>query len=101
VTYVITVTNQGSAVGTNIVIVCTLPDEQTLVSGTGPTKGTVAGKLVTFAPIKALAPKAKTTYRVIVKGAKAGDVRFKVSLTSDQMTSPAGETESTHIYSDE
>ena len=56
---------------------------------------------MTFAPLKLLAPKAKATYRVIVKGVKAGDVRFRVSLTSDQMTSPAGETESTHIYSDE
>jgi len=100
-TYVITVTNQGSAVGTNIVIVCTLPDEQTFVSGTGPTKGVSEGKTVTFAPLAKLAPKAKTTYKVVVKGVKAGDVRFKVALTSDQMTSPAGETESTHQYSDE
>jgi uncharacterized repeat protein (TIGR01451 family) len=101
VTYVINVTNQGSAVGTNIVIECTLPDEQTLVTATGPTKGATAGKVVKFAPLASLAPKAKTTYRVIVKGTKPGDVRFKVSLISDQMTSPAGETESTHIYSDE
>lgn len=100
-TYVIAVTNQGSAVGTNIVIECTLPAEQTFVSATGPTKETAKGQVVTFAPLKSLAPKAKTTYRLIVKGVKSGDVRFKVSLTSDQMTSPAGETESTYIYSDE
>jgi len=100
-TYVIVVTNQGTAVGTNIVIECTLPDEQAFVSATGPTKTTIKGKTITFAPLKSLAPKAKTTYRVVVKGIKAGDVRFKVSLTSDQMTSPAGETESTHIYSDD
>ena len=96
--YVITVTNQGSAVGTNIVIKCTLPAEMELVSTTGPTKETVRAKVVTFAPLKSLAPKAKATYRVIVKGVKTGDVRFRVSLTSDQMTSPASETESTHIY---
>ena len=100
-TYLITVTNQGSAVGTNIVIQCTLPDEQVFVSATGPTKETVKGKVVTFTPLKSLAPKAKAEYRVLTRGVKTGDVRFKVSLKSDQMTTPAGETESTNIYSDE
>jgi uncharacterized repeat protein (TIGR01451 family) len=99
-TYVITVTNQGSAPGTNIVIKCTLPAEQEYVSSSADTKAAVVGKVVTFAPLKTLAPKARTVYKVITKGLKAGDTRFKVSLTSDQMTSPAEETESTHIFSD-
>jgi len=100
VTYVITVTNQGSADGTNIQIKCTLPAEQGYVSSTADTKAAVEGKVVTFAPLAKLAPKAKTVFKVVTKGLKAGDTRFKVSLTSDQMTSPAEETESTHIYSD-
>lgn len=97
-TYVITVTNQGTANGTNIVIVCTLPKEQKLVSATGPTKEKVDGQKITFTPLKSLAPKKAGVYRIVVKGTAAGDVRFKVSLTSDQMTSPVEETESTHIY---
>ena len=97
-TYEIVVTNQGSAIGTNIVVKCTLPKEQEFVSATGPTKETAAAKTVTFAPLKSLAPKVKVTYRVVVKAVGTGDVRFKVSLTSDQMTSPAEETESTNIY---
>lgn len=101
VTYIITVTNQGSSVGTNIVVTCTLPAEQEFVSAAGPTKETVEGKSVKFAPLKSLAPQAKATYRIVTKGIKAGDVRFKVTLKSDQMDTPAGETESTHIYSDE
>ena len=100
-TYVITVTNQGSAVGTNIVIECTLPPEQGFVSATGPTQGKAKGKAVTFAPLKSLAPKAEAVYRVVTKGLKAGDTRFKVALTSDQMATPAEETESTHIFADE
>ena len=99
-TYVIIVTNQGSAVGTNIVIECLLPPEQEYVSASGPATGTAKGKVVTFAPLRSLAPKAKATYRVVTKGLKAGDTRFQVKLTSDQMVSPAEETESTHIYSD-
>ncbi len=97
-TYEITVTNQGSAVGTNIKIVCTLPAEQDYVSTKGPVQATVEGKTVTFAPLAELAPKAKAVYHVVTKGTKPGDVRFAVELTSDQMTTPANETESTHIY---
>jgi uncharacterized repeat protein (TIGR01451 family) len=99
-TYEIIVTNQGSAEGTNIVIKCVLPAEQDFVSATGPTKETVDGKTITFAPLKSLAAKAKATYKVKTKALKAGDVRFGVELTSDQMTSPVNETESTHIFSD-
>jgi uncharacterized repeat protein (TIGR01451 family) len=97
-TYRITVTNQGSADGTGIKIVATLPAEQSYVSSTGSTKATVVGKVVTFAPLPRLAPKAKAVFNVTVKGVKTGDVRFKVELNSDQMTSPVNETESTHIY---
>lgn len=100
-TYVITVTNQGTAADTNIVIECTLPAEQEFVSASAATRETVEGQTVTFAPVKSLAPKAKTIYKVVVKALKAGDVRFKVSLTSDQLKTPVEETESTNIYSDE
>jgi len=101
VTYQITVTNQGSAVGTNIVIDCTLPEEQEFASATSPAKETVKGKSITFAPLPKLAPKAKAVYKLTVKCVKAGDVRFSVSLKSDQMDSPSAETESTHIYGGE
>lgn len=97
-TYLITVTNQGSADGTNIVVVCILPPEQDYVSAEGPTPATVDGKVVRFAPLRELDPKAKAVYRVVVRGTEAGDVRFKVVLTSDQVVAPVEETESTHIY---
>ena len=98
-TYQITVTNQGSAVDTNIVVECTLPAEQQFVSAAAPVKEKVAGQKVTFAPLATLAPKAKAIYKVTVKCLKPGDVRFQVSLNSDQMNTPSGETESTRIYS--
>jgi uncharacterized repeat protein (TIGR01451 family) len=97
-TYVITVTNQGSADGTNIVIECIIPPEEDYVSSTGLTRAAVDGKVVKFAPLKSLAPKAKATYQVVVKGTDAADVRFKVKLTSDQIERPVEETESTHVY---
>ena len=98
VTYKITVTNQGSAVGTNIKVACVIPVEQTYVSSDGRTKAAVDGQNVTFAPLASLAPKAEAEYTVTVKARRAGDVRFKVTLNSDQMTTPAMETEATRLY---
>ncbi|MFO0837439.1 MAG: DUF11 domain-containing protein [Phycisphaerae bacterium] len=98
-TYVITVTNQGSAVGTNIKIVCQIPAEGEFVSGEGATRGTAAGGTVTFEPVPSLAPGAKVTFRVVMKAKAAGDVRFKTTMTTDQTgTVPIEETESTHLY---
>ncbi len=97
-TYTIEITNQGTADDSNIVIVCELPEQQELVSSDGPTKGTLTGRTIRFAPLPSLAPKAKVAYRVVVKSTAVGDVRFKTSMTSDMLTAPVEETESTHIY---
>lgn len=97
-TYLIEVTNQGSADGTNIRVVCTLPPEQQFVRAEGPTTATADGQTVTLAPLGSLPPRHKATWRVTVRGTGTGDVRFRAELTSDQMTSPARESESTHIY---
>ncbi len=97
-TYEITVVNQGSAVGTNIVIRCTLPNEQSYESATGPVPATASGQSVVFAPLPTLAPGASAKYRVVSRGRGVGDVRFKVEMTGDQLDSPVDETESTHIY---
>lgn len=97
-TYTVTVTNQGSAVGTNIAVNCTLPPEQEYVSSNGPTQATANGKSVAFAPVPTLAPKAKAVFRVTVKGVGVGDTRFQVEMKSDQIETAVMETESTHIY---
>jgi len=98
VTYIIAITNQGSAEGENIAIQCELPEEQEFVSAEGPTPDTIKGKIVTFAPLPSLDVKAKVSYRVVVKGIEANDVRFKVIMTGAQLITPVQETESTHIY---
>ncbi|MHC4985769.1 MAG: COG1361 S-layer family protein [Planctomycetota bacterium] len=97
-TYTITVTNQGSAEGTNIVIVCTLPAEETFVSAGGPAAHSAQGQTVRFEPLGSLAAGARATYTVVVRGTAAGDVRFRVDLTSDQIDEPVMETESTRFY---
>lgn len=98
--YTITVTNQGSAEGTNIRIVAQVQPEAEYVSSDGSaTMGTADGRTISFAPLPMLAPKARATFRVVVKSVTAGDTRFKVTMTSDQIGSPpVEETEATRFY---
>lgn len=97
--YTITVTNQGSAPGTGIRVTAMLPQEQTYVSSAGPTDASVSGQTIEFAPLGSLAPGAQATYRVTVRGTAAGDVRFRATLTSNEISDPAvEETEATRFY---
>lgn len=97
-TYVITVTNQGSAPDTNVRVVATLPAQQSFVSATGATNVASAGKTLTFAPVGTLGVGQQAAWRVVVKADAQGDVRFRIEMTSDQLTSPVIETEATNLY---
>lgn len=97
-TYVIRVTNQGSAPGRNIRIVCERPEQQEFISAGGATSASTAGRTISFAPVASLAPKAVAEWTVTVRAAGEGDVRFGVEMTSDTLRSPVIETESTNLY---
>jgi len=98
VTYVITVTNQGSAHSTNIRIACVLEDNVRYVSSAGTSPGQIKGNTVRFAPLGILPPKAKATWRVVGTAVEPGDVRCKVTMNTDQLTRPVEETEATYLY---
>jgi len=98
-TYVISVTNQGSAPATGIRITATLPPNTTFVTGSGVTGGSAQGARVTFAPLPSLASKATASWTVIVKGVSPADARFRVTMSSNELgTVPVEETESTTYY---
>ena len=97
-TYLITITNQGSAADMNVRVACVLDDKVQYSSSAGKTPGTVMGKTVTFAPLRSLEPKANATWRIVVKGIQVGDARFKVTMSSDRSAVPVEYTEVTHIY---
>lgn len=97
-TYVITVTNEGSAADTNIRVSAVLDEKVQYMSSAGATAGSVLGKTVSFAPLRTLDAKGKATWRIVVKGAVAGDVRLKVTLHTDQLALPVEQTEATRIY---
>lgn len=97
-TYVITVSNEGSAADGNIRIVCQLDDKLQYVSSAGATAGSIMGKTVSFTPLRSLEPKTKATWRLVVRGTRSGDVRLMVSMRTDQLALPVEEMEATHIY---
>lgn len=100
-TYVITVTNQGSADGTNIRVAAELEDEFEFVSGTGTTAVTGRGKSITLAPLAELDPGAVAEWRITVRALPGGDGdhRFRVIMNEDQLGRPVEETEATRTYS--
>jgi uncharacterized repeat protein (TIGR01451 family) len=98
VTYAIKVTNQGTTVGTNIRIVCTLPPCQSFVSGDGATAVQAQGDTVMMAELPTLEPKAAASWRVVVKATQAADARFKAALTSDQIPRAVVHHEATQQY---
>ena len=98
VVYEIKVTNQGSAPGTNLKVVCNLPDSEEFVSGTGPTQVRAQERAVTMDTLPLLAPKTQAAWRVTVKALKPDDARFKVFVSSDQFEHPIQKDEATHLY---
>lgn len=102
VTYVITVTNQGSAPGTNIVVTGILEDTMRIVATGGATNATQSpdGRTITFAPLAYLAPKQRATWELKVKAVGQGDVRMRVKMQSEQISRPVIETEATNFYDD-
>lgn len=97
-TYRITVTNQGSAPDTNIVVKCVLPAEESFVSVSGATGSRTSGQEITFSPVASLAPGAQASWDLVVKATGEADVRFAVEMTSDNFSKPVRETESTNLY---
>lgn len=97
-TYVVTVTNQGSSPSTNVQIGVVVEEAEEIVAATGPTPVAVEGKSAKSAPLATLAPKAKATWKIAVKALKAGDVRFRTTLTTAQLSRGVEQAEATQIY---
>jgi uncharacterized repeat protein (TIGR01451 family) len=96
-TYTVTITNQGTAPGRNVVVKALLEDEQTFVSADGASAAVKQGDETVFAPVN-LAPGASAVWTVTARANAAGDVRFKSSVTADGFGRPIEETEATTLY---
>jgi uncharacterized repeat protein (TIGR01451 family) len=96
--YEIRVTNQGTGPCTNVQLVAALADGTEYKGSSGPTQVKAQGPHLIFDPIATLAAKAEAVYRVKVRGTVAGEVRFRVQLTCDQVRTPIVKEESTRFY---
>lgn len=97
-TYTITVTNQGTAADTDIVVNCTLEDTVEFVAAGGATKATRTGSKVSFAPLASLAPKEVVRWTVTVRGLKEADTRFSVTVDTKETERAISETEATRVF---
>ena len=100
-TYEVRVANQGSKASTNIRLAVDLPRELKPLAAEGPTQFDIGANRVIFEGLPQLAPKAEVMYRVRVKGLKAGDLRARFQLISDDMQTPVTKEESTRVYADD
>ncbi len=97
-TYVIQVTNQGTASDTNVSLDVQLPANLKVVSAAGDTQGTISGNNVSFAAYPVLKAKEIIEFRVVAEAVSEGDARFKAQLNSDLLKSPVPEEEATQVY---
>ena len=97
-TYRIVIRNQGSAAANDIKVLCMLEAAMEFVSASGATKGAAMGDQVLFDPLATLAAGASVEWKVVVRAAKPGDVRFKVAVTSKEMSRSVEVAESTRFF---
>jgi uncharacterized repeat protein (TIGR01451 family) len=96
--YEVRVTNQGTGACSNIQLVAALGEGMSYTGSNGPTQIKTQGQHLVFDPIQTLAAKGQVVYQVRVRGATAGDLRFRVQLTCDQVRTPVVKEESTRFY---
>ncbi len=99
--YEIRVTNQGSKTATNVQLLAILPPQLKPLDAEGPVRHLIDGNQVRFEPLSRLAPRADTTYRVKAQGVQKGDLRVRVQLLTNEMSTPVTKEESTRVYGDE
>jgi uncharacterized repeat protein (TIGR01451 family) len=96
--YEVRVTNQGTGACTNVQLVAAIAEGTEYKGSSGPTQIKAQGQHLVFEPIPNLAAKGEAVYRIKIRGAAAGDLRFRVQLTCDQVRTPVVKEESTRFY---
>jgi uncharacterized repeat protein (TIGR01451 family) len=97
-TYTITVRNPGTKPVTKVQIVAIVPAQMAVTRAAGAADHRRDGQKITYEPLT-LQAGGEARYQIEVKALQAGDVRFKVELTADQLTAgPVVQEESTTIY---
>ena len=96
-TYLVKVTNQGTADANNVSLAANF-DGMEFVGIEGESQGQLQAGTLKFDTIRSIGSKESVVWKVKVKGNREGDLRFKVSMTSDELSQPVEEAESTFVY---
>jgi uncharacterized repeat protein (TIGR01451 family) len=99
--YEIKVTNQGTKAATNVRLAAIVPRGLKAVSAEGPVRYRIEGPHVVFEPLKQLAAKGDTIYKIKVQAIGAGDQRIEIQVATDEIRDPISKQESTRVYGDE
>jgi uncharacterized repeat protein (TIGR01451 family) len=99
-TYEVRVVNTGSKSASNVQVVAVLPAEMVAVDAKGPTSSALKDGKIVFEPISRLAPKEQQVFQFRADATKAGDLRIRVQLTSDEIRTPITQEESTRVFAD-
>jgi len=100
-TYEVTVANQGSKASSNLQLSILFPAELKPLAAEGPTQYTIESNRVVFENLPQLASKSMVAFRVRAQGIRAGDLRVRCQLMTDEMQRPVVKEESTRVYADE
>ena len=95
----VTVTNQGSAPDTHIVLKINFEKNFDYISSSGPTQAKAeSAKNIEFAPLASLAPGQKATWEILAKATEEGDHRASFNVKSDALGRSVEKVESTRVY---
>ena len=100
-TYEISLVSQGSKESTNLQVSVFLPAELKPLAADGPTRYTIENNKIVFESLPQLAPKSVAAFHVRAQGVRAGDLRVRCQLMTDEMQRPVLKEESTRVYADE
>ena len=102
--YVITVTNQGLQQHTNVRVIATMGDHHEFVSADGISQSRLDDRVIVFDALPVLAGKEAATWKVVTRSNPPQDTeglldtRFVIKVSSDQITNPVREEESTMLH---
>ncbi len=100
-TYEISIVNQGSKASSNLQLSVLLPAELKPLAAEGPARNNIENNRVVFDSLPQLKPKEVAIFHVRAQGVRAGDLRVRCQLMTDEMQQPVVKEESTRVYADE
>ncbi|MBR5709786.1 MAG: DUF11 domain-containing protein [Thermoguttaceae bacterium] len=101
-TYNINVVNQGTKAAQNVRVSAQIPAGMEFLNAEAPTSYRMGpNNTVVFDPAPQLPPKAEIRFKILVKAVNPGDQRLKLSVVSDELSSPVTKEESTQVYQDQ